>query len=159
MWRKHLGIQVEIENQEWKVYLKSLETRDYQLGRFGWIGDYPDPFTFLELFGAHNGNNRSGWKSSEYDELLRKANFQRDPARRLEQLREAEQIFARELPVIPLYVYTRAELVKPYLRGHALNYECRYMYKYWWIDERWYHSQPTDLLPHGFPAAPSRRRE
>ena len=156
MWRKHLGIHVEIENQEWKVYLKSLETRDYQLGRFGWIGDYPDPFTFLELFTAHNGNNRSGWSSSAYDEILRKANFQRDPALRLEQLREAERIFARELPVIPVYVYTRSELVKPYLRGHALNYECRYIYKYWWIDERWYRGQPADLLPHGFPPVPTR---
>jgi oligopeptide transport system substrate-binding protein len=156
MWRKHLGIHVEIENQEWKVYLKSLETRDFQLGRFGWIGDYPDPFTFLELFTAHNGNNRSGWSSSEYDEILRKANFQRDPARRLEQLQEAERIFARELPVIPLYVYTRSELVKPYLRGHTLNYECRYFFKYWWIDQRWYHGQPNDPLPHGFPPAPAR---
>jgi oligopeptide transport system substrate-binding protein len=156
MWRKHLGISAEIENQEWKVYLKSLETRDYQLGRFGWIGDYPDPFTFLELFTAHNGNNRSGWSSREYDELLRQANFQRDPAQRLAKLREAELIFARELPVIPLYVYTRSELIKPYLRGHTINYECRYMYKYWFIDERWYTSQPDDLLPHGFPPMPAK---
>lgn len=151
MWRKHLGVQVEIENQEWKVYLKSLETKDFQLGRYAWIGDYPDPFTFLELFTTHNGNNKSNWSSREYDDLLRRANLQRDPARRLSQLREAEQIFARELPVIPIYVYTRSELVKPFLRGHALNYESRYMYKYWWIDERWYAGQPPDLLPHGFP--------
>ncbi|HET8937903.1 MAG TPA: peptide ABC transporter substrate-binding protein [Polyangiales bacterium] len=155
MWRTHLGIQVEIENQEWKVYLKTLETKDFQLGRYGWIGDYPDPFTFLELLTTHNGNNKSNWSNSQYDELLRLANLQRDPALRLSQLREAEQIFARELPVIPIYVYTRSELVKPYLRGHALNYECRYMYKYWWIDERWFSGQPSDQLPHGFPPPPA----
>lgn len=155
MWREHLGIHAEIENQEWKVFLKSLETRDFQLARYGWIGDYPDPFTFLELFGSHNGNNRSGWSSAKYDELLRSANLQRDPAARLAQLRAAEEIFADQLPVLPIYVYSRAELIKPYLRGHALNYELRYMFKHWWIDERWYKGTPADVLPHGFPPVPA----
>ena len=52
-------------------------------------------------------------------------------------------------------LYSRAELVKPYLRGHALNYELRYQYKHWWIDQRWYKGTPVDVLPHGFPAADS----
>jgi oligopeptide transport system substrate-binding protein len=155
MWREHLGVRVEIENQEWKVYLKSLETRDYQLGRFGWIGDYPDPFTFLELFTSHNGNNRSGWRSADYDALLARANQRRDPTERLALLRQAEQQVTAELPVLPLYVYTRAELVKPYLRGHVLNFENRYMFKHWWIDERWYDSVPNTERPHGFPPIPA----
>jgi oligopeptide transport system substrate-binding protein len=123
----------------------------------GWIGDYPDPFTFLELFSSHNGNNRSGWSSAQYDELLHAANRQRDPQARLAQLREAEQIFAEQLPVIPIYVYSRAELIKPYLRGHALNYELRYQYKYWWLDQRWYKGTPSSELPHGFPPIPATR--
>lgn len=154
MWRQHLGVDVEIENQEWKVYLKSLQTRDFQLGRFGWIGDYPDPFTYLELFTAHNGNNRSGWSDPRYEELLRQANLQRDPAQRLSLLQAAERVFASELPVLPIYVYTRSELIKPYLRGHVLNVENRYQYKHWWIDERWYKGVPSTALPHGFPPAP-----
>jgi oligopeptide transport system substrate-binding protein len=134
--------------------LKSLETGDFQLGRFAWIGDYPDAFTFLELFHSQNGNNRSGWGTPEYDALLASANQRRDPAERLALLRQAEESVVSTLPALPLYVYTRSELVKPYLRGHVLNFENRYMFKYWWIDGRWNDSVPETALPHGFPAVP-----
>jgi len=155
MWHKHLGIDVEIENQEWKVYLKSLRAHEFQIARHGWIGDYPDPFTFLELFGSHNGNNHSNWHNTQYDDMLEHANRERDPQRRLALLQEAERMVADAVPVVPLYVYTRSELIKPYLRGHVLNSEARHLYKYWWIDRRWYTGVPTTELPHGFPEPPT----
>jgi oligopeptide transport system substrate-binding protein len=145
MWREHLGIRVEIENQEWKVYLKTLQMTDFQIARMGWIGDFADPFTFLELLMGANGNNHSNWSNAQYEGLLREANSTRDPAARLELLRRAEAIAMDELPVLPLYVYTRLELVKPYLMGHWLNYQHRMLFKYWWIDERWYEGPQTPL--------------
>jgi oligopeptide transport system substrate-binding protein len=155
MWHQNLGIDVEIENQEWKVYLKSIQTHDYQIARFGWIGDYPDPYTFLELFASHNGNNHSNWGSDAYDALLDRANRQRDPQARLAVLARAEQQLMDAAPIVPMYVYTRAELIKPYLRGHVLNTENRHFWKHWWIDERWYHGTPSIELPHGFPPLPA----
>ncbi|MEY4576828.1 MAG: hypothetical protein RL701_1531, partial [Pseudomonadota bacterium] len=154
MWRQHLGLDVELENQEWKVYLKSLRTHDFQIARAGWIGDYPDPFTFLELLSSHNGNNHSNWANAEYDALLERANRQHDAKQRLDLLAQAERLLMREAPVIPMYVYTRSELIKPYLRGHAINNEARHLFKYWWIDTRWYHGVPTTELPDGFPPTP-----
>jgi oligopeptide transport system substrate-binding protein len=147
MWKKHLKVDVQIENQEWKVYLKTLQATEFQLARMGWIGDYPDPNTFLELLVTGNGNNHSNWSDPEYDALLRRANRTQDRAQRLAMLREAEAIAMRQAPLIPLYTYTRSELVKPYLMGHFNNVQSRLLMKHWWIDERWYGGVPAERLP------------
>jgi oligopeptide transport system substrate-binding protein len=153
MWRKHLGIEIEIENQEWKVFLKNLESMSFQVARMGWVGDYPDPYTFLELLRSDNGNNHSHWRDSTYDDLLRRANALQEPRARHELLRSAEARIAQFAPIVPLFVYTRSEMTKPYLKGHAINYQTRAFFKYWWIDRRWYDGAPTSELPDGFPAA------
>jgi oligopeptide transport system substrate-binding protein len=151
MWRSQLGIEVELENQEWKVFLKTLQTGSFQIARMGWIGDYPDPNTFLEVLTSASGNNHSGWHDPNYEALLQRANATPDPSARLLLMRQAEGIAMAAAPIIPIYVYTRSELIKPYLRGHFINYENRHIFKYWWIDKRWYHGIPTTRLPDGFP--------
>jgi ABC-type oligopeptide transport system substrate-binding subunit len=156
MWREQLGARVEIENLEWNVYLKAMHALDFQLARYSWIGDYPDPYTFLEVFSAHNGNNSSGWQDERYEELLRSANRQRDPAQRLALLAQAEERLRDAVPAAPIFVYTRTELIKPYVRGHVINYQGRHLLKYWWIDRRYYGASelPADELDHGFPQQP-----
>jgi ABC-type oligopeptide transport system substrate-binding subunit len=146
MWKKHLGVDVQIENQEWKVYLKSLQAKEFQIARFGWIGDYPDPYTFLELLAGNNGNNNSNWSDPRYDRLLRQANASVDRDVRLSLLREAERLAMQAAPLLPVYVYMRSELVKPYLMGLFSNLQKRTMMKYWWIDERWYDGVPVRRL-------------
>jgi hypothetical protein len=59
-----------------------------------------------------------------------------------------------QAPVLPIYVYTRSELTKPYLMGDVINFENRHYLKYWWIDKRWYDGVPTTKLDHGFPPRP-----
>lgn len=145
MWKSELGIDVEIENQEWKVYLKNLQLMNFQLGRMGWIGDFADPFTFLEVFSKYNGNNHSNWSSESFDRLLETANSQADPDRRLSILKEAEQILVEEVPAIPIYVYSRTELLKPYLRGYWGNLRNYHPLKWMYIDERFYDKQPEDV--------------
>lgn len=159
MWKKHLGVDVQIENQEWKVYLKALNAKDFQIARFGWIGDYPDPYTFLDLLASGNGNNSSNWSDPRYDALLRRANRTQDPAARLAWLREAEALSKEAAPLLPLYVYTRAELSKPYLMGRFSNVQARTLMKYWWIDPRWYHGVPAQRADDVAPPRPSRSGE
>jgi len=156
MWRKHLGVGIELENLEWNVYLKAMHAHDFQVGRYAWVGDYPDPFTFLEVFSAHNGNNSSNWESARYEELLREANRQREPGRRLALLEQAERELQAAVPAAPVYVYTRSELIKPYVRGHVINYQGKHLLKHWWIDRRFYDrdTPPSDELDHGFPPQP-----
>jgi len=135
MWKQELGIAVTLENLEWKVFLQAAEQTDFQICRMGWTGDYADPFTFLELLTSDCGNNHSNWKNPAYDRLLREANREPDPAARLGKLRAAEALAMEEQPLIPLYVYSRAQLIKPYVRGIWGNHQDRHPWKYLSIDE------------------------
>ena len=107
MWRKELGVEVELRQLEWKTYLAAQGRLDYDLCRSSWVADYNDANTFLDMFMSNNGNNRTGWKDARYDQLLREANQQVDGSRRAVLLESAEAILVREqVPVLPLYFYT-----------------------------------------------------
>jgi oligopeptide transport system substrate-binding protein len=113
-WEEQLGIRVELAQMEKKVYLTAVNHLDYELARASWIGDYNDPNTFLDLFRSNNGNNQTGWKNPRYDALLRQANEQTDPARRISLLQEAEKILVHdELPIVPLYFYAGFTFYNP----------------------------------------------
>lgn len=134
MWQQELGITVELKNQEWKVFLANAEQMNFQLCRMGWVGDYADPYTFLELLTSDCGNNHSNWSSPAYDQLLEEANRQSEPEKRLDMLRQAEAMALEAQPLIPLYVYTRSQLIKPYVRGIWGNHQDRHPWKSIWID-------------------------
>lgn len=106
MWKKELGITMELRQTEWKVYLAAQGSLDYDLSRSSWVGDYNDANTFLDMFMSNNGNNRTGWKNSRYDALIREGNMQTDLARRAAILAQAEKLLiADELPILPIYFY------------------------------------------------------
>jgi oligopeptide transport system substrate-binding protein len=96
--RRNLGIDVQAYNQEWQSYLATTRDLDYEIARGGWIGDYPDPNTFLDLWVTNGGNNRTGWSHATYDALLRLAGdiepLVRDPESWLSRLREPERVRA-----------------------------------------------------------------
>jgi ABC-type oligopeptide transport system substrate-binding subunit len=117
MWRKNLAIDVELRNTEWKVYLDDMSKLRYQIMRRGWIGDYHDPNTFIELFTSSSGNNNTGWSDVGYDKLVKEASAEADPAKRLELLRKAEAILMREMPAIPLYFYVSSNCWKERVQG------------------------------------------
>src|ERR1700722_909191 len=78
MWRDTLGIQMDLREIETKVFWNAQSRLDYQLSRASWVGDYDDANTFLEMFKSNSGNNRTGWKNQEYDDLITEANEQAD---------------------------------------------------------------------------------
>lgn len=121
MWKRHLGIDVELKNVEWGNYLDKQKQLDYSVARAGWIGDYPDPNTFLDMFVTDGGQNQTGWSHRRYDELIAGAAAESDPERRMEMLREAEEILMAELPIIPIYFYVSINMVKPHVRGFTAN--------------------------------------
>jgi len=78
----------------------------------GWIGDYNDAYTFLEMYDtAANGNNDTGWENAEYKKLLDQSNKETDPAKRIELLKQAEKVAVSEFPVAPIYYYTNLSVV------------------------------------------------
>jgi ABC-type oligopeptide transport system substrate-binding subunit len=121
MWKKNLGINVRLRNTEWKTYLDRLSGLDYQIARRGWIGDYNDPNTFLDMFVERSGNNNTGWVNSVYDRLLQQANAEPDPARRRRLLARCEQILMDELPIVPIYFYVTQEMYRGYVKGWYQN--------------------------------------
>ncbi len=106
MLRTNLGLDVRLYNQEFKVYLETMQQKSYDIAWSAWIGDYPDPMTFLDMNVTDGGNNRTGWSNTRYDQLVRDVQAVRDPAERSEMFYEMERIIGEECPVIPLYFYT-----------------------------------------------------
>jgi len=119
MWQINLGIEVELVNQDWKVYLNREMIGDFQISRAGWIGDYEDPNTFLDLMRPNRGNNKTGWENMEYDALVEKANTINNQAERYKLLYQAEEILIENMPVIPLYTYVRAYQLSPDVKGFS----------------------------------------
>lgn len=106
MWRDQLGIQMDLRQLEWKVYLSAQSHLDYELSRSSWIGDYDDPQTFLGMFTSDDGNNRTGWKNPEYDALIKAANNEPDLRKRAKIFQQAETLLvSNEAPIIPLFFY------------------------------------------------------
>ncbi len=107
MWKKNLGVEVSLDNKEWKVYIEQVQALDYNIARMGWLGDFNDAINFLELYYSKNGgNNDTGWESKEFQKLLDESATEMDPEKRLAILKEAEAIFMEDMAVIPIYFYT-----------------------------------------------------
>jgi oligopeptide transport system substrate-binding protein len=117
MWRETLGIEVEIENKEWNAYLVAMQDLDYDIANAGWVGDYLDPLTFLEIWTAGNGNNNTGWDSPEFGGLLQKSFMETDGQRRLELLQQAETVLIKEAPILVVAWQARNYLVHPAVEG------------------------------------------
>lgn len=117
MWSRNLGISISLVNKEWRTYLQDVSTLNYEIARAGWIGDYNDPMTFLDLWETDNGNNNTGWSDEEYDSLIQRARAEVDEDRRMEHLQAAEAILLERGPVVPIYYYTNNILVSRHIEG------------------------------------------
>ena len=120
MWIEHLDLKpgvVTINNQEWKVFQMKVFEEKYEICRAGWIADYVDPTTFLDMWRKGDSNNNTGWSNPRYDGLLKEAALEKDPKARLAKLRQAEEILMAELPIIPIYWYTRSYALDPQVKN------------------------------------------
>jgi len=114
MWKKNLGVDVTLENQEWKVFLNNRREGNFQIARDGWVGDYADPLTFLGLFQSANGNNDSQYKNLECDKALALSYTLQDPKARMQAFHDLEQkVVAEDASVAPLYFQPYYYLAKP----------------------------------------------
>ncbi|MBA2663753.1 MAG: peptide ABC transporter substrate-binding protein [Bradymonadaceae bacterium] len=130
MWKRNLGIDAELVNKEWKTYLQDVSAIQYEIARAGWIGDYNDPMTFLDLFVTDNGNNNTGWSDKAYDTLIAQAQAEVDTAKRTALLQQAEAILMERGPVIPIYYYTNNILVSRFIEGFKLHNRDNHLLKY-----------------------------
>jgi len=130
MWKKNLNIDVAMVNQEWKVFLNTRQNKDFTLARQGWIGDYVDPNTFMDLWITDGGNNNTNWSNKEFDDLiLRRIPAMKTRAERLAGFYKAETILMEEVPVIPIYTYVTKHLVRSSVKGMPPNLLDYYAFK------------------------------
>lgn len=114
MWKQKLGVEVELANQEWKTFLETRGNQGFELARGAWCGDYNEASTFLDLLDSGSGYNDGKFNSARVDELLQMAKTS-DDAQPL--YTEVEQIIATEIPVIPVYHYTRVMMLQTDVKG------------------------------------------
>lgn len=122
MWDEKLGVKTRLVNQEWKVYLDMGAQKQFQMYRAGWIGDYNDAWSFLELLKSDVGpQNRWGYNNPAYDEIMRRSAATVDLTERARILGEAERMVLANTPMIPIYHYVSKALVKPHVKGWQMN--------------------------------------
>lgn len=128
-----MNVPIKIENMEWKSLLQRIRSGEFELARGGWCADYPDPMAFLEIFHSENENNNSGYKNPAYDALLARIDRTSNSEKRNALMAKAEGILNAELPVVPVYFYTRVYLLKPYVQGFEPQFQERHLVKDMWF--------------------------
>lgn len=130
MWRKNLDVNITLENVEFQVKLDREKAGDFQISRAGWIGDYVDPMTFIDLWHSKSPFNDSRYASAKYDELVELAQSTMDQKVRMDAMHEAQQILMDDMPIIPIYFYTKPYTLKPYVTGvfNPINSYPQFMY-------------------------------
>jgi oligopeptide transport system substrate-binding protein len=134
MWRKNLGVNISLLNQEWKVYLDMQHTKNFTLQRGGWIADYLDPHVFYEIWEKDSGNNDTNWGTPEYDQLLQQALAAKNEQERYEIYQKMEAILVDELPILPIYYYTSVRAFSPKVKGYYPTLLDNHPYKHIWIE-------------------------
>ena len=117
MWQTELGVTVTLTNQDWGVFLETRKNGDFTIARNGWIADYNDPITFLDMFVTDGGNNDSQYKNPKFDAAIAKVKSTTDPAERFKGMHEAEDILFADKVVAPIYFYTQPYMQSDKVKG------------------------------------------
>lgn len=118
MWETELGVKVTLNNQEWAVFLQTRKDGNYSIARNGWIADYNDPMSFLDMWLTGGGNNDAQYANADYDAKIQEAKNTTDPAARMKLMHEAENIImGQDWALNPLYFYTQKYMLSDRVGG------------------------------------------
>lgn len=118
MWQTALGVTVDLQNQEWNAFLETRKRGEYSIARNGWIADYNDPISFLDMWYTDGGNNDAQYSRAEYDAAIDRAKATADPAERMKAMHEAEDmIIGEDWALGPIYFYTQKYMMDPSISG------------------------------------------
>lgn len=116
MWSQ-IGVNLTIDTQEWNTFLNTRKEGDYDIARNGWLGDYNDPISFLDMWITDGGNNDAQWSNTEYDALIQEIKSTSDPEKRMADMHKAEDIIFDEWMLNPLYYYVDIYLLSEKVEG------------------------------------------
>ena len=116
MWSK-IGVNCELVSQEWATFINTRKSGDYQIARNGWLADFNDPITFLDMWTTGNGNNAAKWSDAEFDKLIEEVQTSSDKTERIEKMHKAEDLMFEDWMLCPLYFYTDIYMLKDNVKG------------------------------------------
>lgn len=117
--KQNAGIEMQLENQEWKTFLDSRQQGAYQAARAGWCADYNEPTTFLNIMLSKSSNNTAHYKSERFDQSIKDAVSAKTQEARIKAYQKSEQILDEESAILPIYYYVNSRLVKPHVGGYT----------------------------------------
>lgn len=121
-WKQNLGVVTNLVSDEFRVFLAGRRDRSrWDVARLGWLADYDDPASFLDVFSKNNNQNDPDYMSPEFNNLIDAARIEPNPDRRVLLLQKSEEVLLNDYPIIPVYFYVARRLVKPYLGGAAIT--------------------------------------
>jgi oligopeptide transport system substrate-binding protein len=133
MWLTNLGAKIQIYDVEFKVMLQMRQQKQPTFYWDAWFGDFPDPFTFMQLFQTGNGMNAGEYSDPRYDALIDQASNTNDQTVRFQLFHQAEALLDHDAPTVPVYTWASTHLVKPYVKGWQTNVMDRNLSQYMYI--------------------------
>lgn len=121
MWKKNLGVEAKLQNQEWKTMLDTMHSGNFDAVRYAWVADYDDASTFLNNFRTGDSENTTKYSNADFDQALKNAAKADNVVERGKFYQQAEDKLGEDVPAIPVYHYVSAQLVKPFVGGYAPN--------------------------------------
>ncbi|UAY64529.1 oligopeptide ABC transporter substrate-binding protein OppA [Enterobacter bugandensis] len=119
IWKKNLGVNVKLENQEWKTFLDTRHQGTFDVARAGWCADYNEPTSFLNTMLSDSSNNTAHYKSPAFDKIIAETLKVSDDAQRAELYAKSEEQLDKDSAIVPVYYYVNARLVKPWVGGYT----------------------------------------
>ena len=119
IWKKNLGVNVKLENQEWKTFLDTRHQGTFDVARAGWCADYNEPTSFLNTMLSDSSNNTAHYKSPAFDKIIAETLKVSDDAQRAELYANSEEQLDKDSAIVPVYYYVNARLVKPWVGGYT----------------------------------------
>jgi len=122
MWKETLGVETELMDEEYRVFLSSRrDTSRWEVARLGWTADYNDAGNFLDTLRSGSPNNDAHYERREFNELLDRAASTADQSDRRHLLQDAEKMMLSDYPILPIYFFSSKRLIKPYIKGAKMN--------------------------------------
>lgn len=121
MWKKNLGANVSMSNQEWKTMLETMRQGNFDLVRYTWLADYNEPSTFFNTFRTNDTQNTTKYSNPNFDKALKQASEDSSPAKIKQDYQVASDILSHDIPAIPVYYYVQNQLVKPFIGGFNVS--------------------------------------
>ncbi|ASK79071.1 oligopeptide ABC transporter substrate-binding protein OppA [Paraphotobacterium marinum] len=120
MWNQTGFVQTKLDQQEWKAYLDNLRIHNFDVARKAWIADYNDPSAFFNLLVGGGSSNDGDYRNTQFDQYFKESQSA-SPSNRAILFNKMDRIVNKDAAVIPMFEYNSQRLVKPYVKGLALN--------------------------------------